>query len=400
MNLPTINISAITFTEMGMSGADKLSIECARHWAQRGCEVNIFVSESGLRICQRNELEGVDYILCPIKGLERLGFTSALIPKLFSGCIKALRYKPPKDNRQIFFSPGDFWTDVFPSCIMKLRSKYSKWVAAFHMPVPNPFYGCEQHFLREKRLRIPRVREVIYKLVQLVSIWLMKYFADLVLVDSSDVKSYLVKKGVASAKITDEPHDGIDFDGIQKIMPQAESKYEASFVGRFHPQKGVIDLIQIWDKVCKKKEGVKLALIAFGYKDWEHRVRNEIKEKKLQGNIDLLGYVDGEKKFKILKGSKVFLFPSYYESWGIVAAEAIAAGVPVVAYDLPPYREVFKEGMIMVPLGDKEQFAERVLELLDNKRLRQKISEKGKKVIKNYTWDRVADRILELMNAL
>ncbi len=56
--------------------------------------------------------------------------------------------------------------------------------------------------------------------------------------------------------------------------------------------------------------------------------------------------------------------------------------------------------MITVPLRDRKQFAEKVLELLDDDVLRQEISEKGKEAIQNYSWDRITDRILGLMNAL
>ena len=395
-----INISAITFSEGGISGGDRLFIECARRWAQKGCQVNIFVCKAGLRNCQRNKLEGVNYVLWSVDGLERLGFTNVLIPKLVVGCIKALIYKPAKVSKQVFFSPSDFWTDVFPACIMKLKRRNAKWVAAFHMVSANPFYGSEQEFVERKRLKRPRGWGIVYKLVQLFSIFLMKNFADLILADSRTVKEYLIHKGIAGNKIIDEPHDGIDFNAIQIIAPPSESPYIASYVGRFHPQKGNLDLVEIWDRVCKRKKQAKLALIGVGYRDLELKVRREIKIRGLEENIDLLGYVDGKDKFEILKGTKVFLFPSYYESFGIAVAEAIAAGVPVVAYDLPPYRAVFKEGMITVPLGDKEQFAEKVLELLDNEGLRQEISEKGKEIIKNYSWDRIADRILGLMNAL
>ena len=353
MKLPTVNISAITLSEGGISGGDKLFIECARRWAQKGCEVNLFVCEAGFRNCQRNKLEGVNYILWPVDGLERLGFTKVLIPKLIVGCIKALQHKPAKLSKQVFFSPSDFWTDVFPACIMKLKNRASKWVAAFHMVSANPFYGYDQEFMECKRIRVPRGWDIVYKVVQQFSIFLMKHFADLILPDSRYVKEYLLQKGIAGNKIIDEPHDGIDFNGIQIVAPPSESPYVASYVGRFHPQKGNLDLVQIWDIVCKRKKQAKLAVIAVGYRDWKRKVEREIKIRGLEENINLLGYVDGEDKFKVLKGTKVFLFPSYYESMGIAAAEAIAAGVPVVAYDLPPYREVFKEGMIMVPLAER-----------------------------------------------
>jgi glycosyltransferase involved in cell wall biosynthesis len=68
--------------------------------------------------------------------------------------------------------------------------------------------------------------------------------------------------------------------------------------------------------------------------------------------IELAGYVDEATKFDILSRSKLFVFPSVEEGWGIAVAEALAVGTPVVAYDLPVYRSVFGEQLHPVPLKD------------------------------------------------
>ena len=65
----------------------------------------------------------------------------------------------------------------------------------------------------------------------------------------------------------------------------------------------------------------------------------------------------GGEKIKILKQSRLFVLPSFYESWGMVAAEAMAAGLPVVAYSLPVYQDLFSKGINQVKIGDKMVFA-------------------------------------------
>lgn len=67
--------------------------------------------------------------------------------------------------------------------------------------------------------------------------------------------------------------------------------------------------------------------------------------------------------------SKVFIHPSHEEGFGVAPLEAQACGLPVVAWNLPVYQEVFPKGMIKVEMGDIKRFADKVLDLLNNKKL-------------------------------
>jgi glycosyltransferase involved in cell wall biosynthesis len=113
-----------------------------------------------------------------------------------------------------------------------------------------------------------------------------------------------------------------------------------------------------------------------------------------------MGFLDEEEKYKIMKSCKIFMFPSFYESWGIVSAEAMACGLPVVAYDLPIFKNIFPKGMIRVPIGDIGQFAVRVLELLDAEDLRKAISKAAKEFIKKYDWEKISKKELKILKKL
>ena len=75
-------------------------------------------------------------------------------------------------------------------------------------------------------------------------------------------------------------------------------------------------------------------------------VVKRVKDKGLFENIKFMGFLNGIDKFTVMKSSKICIFPSTYESFGMVVAEAMACGLPVVAYDLPVYREIYPVGMI------------------------------------------------------
>lgn len=61
----------------------------------------------------------------------------------------------------------------------------------------------------------------------------------------------------------------------------------------------------------------------------------------MDNHITMLESVPDDYLYSLLKSSKVFVFPSHEEGWGIAVCEAMAAGLPIVAYDLAPFREFF-----------------------------------------------------------
>jgi len=78
--------------------------------------------------------------------------------------------------------------------------------------------------------------------------------------------------------------------------------------------------------------------------------------------------------------------------------EALACGVPVIAYDLPVYKRIYKGILIVVPIGDKNTFAKKIVELLKDERKRIELSEKAKKFVRKYSWENIALRVLECLN--
>jgi len=96
-----------------------------------------------------------------------------------------------------------------------------------------------------------------------------------------------------------------------------------------------------------------------------------------------------------MQSCKLFLFPYYYESFAIAVAEAMACGLPVVAYDLPTYHDIYPKGMIRASLANTNLFAKKVLNLLTNDKLRNRLTKEAIKVASNFTWEKPAQLILD-----
>jgi glycosyltransferase involved in cell wall biosynthesis len=144
-------------------------------------------------------------------------------------------------------------------------------------------------------------------------------------------------------------------------------------------------------------KSAKLAIIYIGPKDLEFAMIRRIKEENLDSNIFMLA-LSGNDALSVVKCSKVFVFPSHEEGWGIAIAEAMACGLPVVAYDLPVYLEVFPEGMLMVPINNIRRFSEEVLSLLANEEKRHVLGKKGRALVSIYDWNQVAAKELSIMD--
>ena len=229
--------------------------------------------------------------------------------------------------------------------------------------------------------------------------YIVRRFADLVFVTSEpDVEKFITKKRSKDKIIVVQ--GGVDIMESEKymkegsIIPVSERKYDACFVGRFHYQKGVLELIDIWKGVCKNKKDAKLAMIGDGL--LESDVKEKINEYQLGNNIDLLGFRDGREKYEIFKQSKMMVHPATYDSGGMAAAEGMAWKLPGVSFDLEALKTYYPKGMIKAEIGNNKKFAENILELLDDKELYEKISNDAHNlIIEAWDWKKRSVKIME-----
>ena len=118
----------------------------------------------------------------------------------------------------------------------------------------------------------------------------------------------------------------------------------------------------------------------------------------LDDNIDFLGAIfDAAAKFSLVSAARVFVLPSHEENWAIVIGEAMALGVPVVAYDLPELKEVWGEAYRAVPKGNVRALASEILSLLADEQDRRELSERGLDRVSTLDWSVIAERELAVI---
>ncbi|OQX51209.1 hypothetical protein B5M47_01480 [candidate division CPR3 bacterium 4484_211] len=169
------------------------------------------------------------------------------------------------------------------------------------------------------------------------------------------------------------------------------------FVGRIEARKGLKYLLEAFKKVCLRIEKARLVIVGSGplaliSKLW-------VKKEGLDGKIFFAGRLPGEILPSYFRGADVFCSPATGgESFGIVLLEAMASGVPVVAFGNPGYREVLKNCPVqgvLVPNKDVDALAESLVKFLGSDELRRKTVKWGLGEVRKYDWPLIARKVFQ-----
>jgi phosphatidylinositol alpha-mannosyltransferase len=168
------------------------------------------------------------------------------------------------------------------------------------------------------------------------------------------------------------------------------------FLGRDEPRKGLHVLLKAFEILAPERPELRL-LIAGGSGDAEdqlHKVPVHLRER-----ITLLGAVSDEDKVRMLHSVDVFCSPNTGgESFGIVTAEAMAAGVPIVASDIDAFRQVLRNGEAgeLFATGDAADLARAAGRLLDDPARRAVLSNAALTAVAQYDWSVVARDVMSV----
>jgi glycosyltransferase involved in cell wall biosynthesis len=355
----------------GLGGGDRRAIEILKRFKLRGISIKIVTSRMGYN-SYKNYLN-TDYVILPFSSVDKLGVIISYLVRTILACFLTPRSK----RNDILYATSDFLPDVFPAFVIKSRNKNAKWFQVIHHLIPSPSKRRGSFF-----------RNFTSYYMQKVSFFFIKHFADSVIVVNPLLAKELEQKGFDKKKIR-LGSNGVDLNYLKRIQPVNKKLYDAMFLGRLHPSKGIFDLVTIWKEVCKKKPSAKLVLIGSDGK-MEDELKKRIMEAGLVNNIDIMSNLEDYEVFKIMKSSRIFVFPSYEEGWGISICEAMACGLPVVAWDQQVYSKIFPKGILKVPVREIKSFADAVLKILANNQLRNQMKKDAIEVASMYDWDNAA----------
>lgn len=379
----------------GLSGGDNIFINFGNQLQKYGFKINVFTWKHGYLMSKKNGLKNANYFLSEAGKFEKWPFLILYFVRTWYG-IKKVKQKVNhglfKNGETIVYSASDFIPDFLPALIFKKLVPNSFWIAGFYLFAPNPFKGFRGSF--QKKIKFPDFWETLFWLSQKIIFKIIVKQADLICVTSQPDIAPFVIAGRKPEEIF-VVKGGIDYFHLSKFQKPVEKIYDAVYVGRFHSQKGVVEMIDIWKKVVEKKPRAILAVIGLG--SMEREMRNKVKIYSLEKNVRFLGVKRGDDRNKVLQKSKIILHPSVYDSGGMAAASGLACGLPGLCFNLPVFKTYYPKGFLRAEIGNIDDFADKIRQLLDNKELYGKVKKEAIKEAESWDWGQRINEFVKII---
>lgn len=269
------------------------------------------------------------------------------------------------------------------------KEKFDLWVESFTPPFSTT---CLQLFTKKPviglvhmlaGLDMERKYKLPFRAVEEQGLKTYKYFIVL-----RERTKLLIQNFNTHAKFFIIPN-GVD---APKQMSDIKNDDYILFLGRLEfNQKGLDLLIDSYHKIASKVS-TKLVIAGSGSPQDEAQIAKKIAEYGLQDRISLVGKVEGQQKEKLLRECRLVALSSRYETFSLLALEAMSYGKPLVTFVI--------QGLDWIPVGcaiqvkpfDTDEYASALYRILTDKQLQEKMSAAGIKKSKEYTWDTIVER--------
>ena len=168
------------------------------------------------------------------------------------------------------------------------------------------------------------------------------------------------------------------------------------YLGGFSERKNVASIITAFSKVYKELNSEYNLVIVGGYKDSSQRLVKLTSELKIDSHVIFTGFVPEEHLPIFYNGCDTFIYPSFYEGFGLPPLEAMNCGTPVIASKLTSIPEVVGDGGILINPYDITEISEAIGTLLSDEKLRAELSYKALKRAKEFSWQNTAQSTLKV----
>ncbi|MDP3057086.1 MAG: glycosyltransferase family 1 protein [bacterium] len=324
-------------------------------------------------------------------------FILYLNPRLRSGRLKELQTLP--ENFELKFLSFPFgWTQIRLAWEM-LNSKIDVLFIPVHiLPLIHPkrsvvaLHGLEYEYF-------PELYPFWHRLyLRWSTKYALKTAARIIAVSENTKKDLMKLYGGNVQKISVVYHGIGQEPKIMSQDPENNKRGSIVYIGRIEMKKNILGIIEAYNKFRQKnlQFSNKLILVGgtgFGFE----KIASAINASAFKKDIVLKGYVTESEKNDLLKNSSVFLFPSFYEGFGLPVLEAQAAGVPVITSNTSCLPEVAGAGAVFVDPKNSREITMALEKVLSDEALRQDLIQAGYENTKRFSWEKCARETLKIL---
>lgn len=190
------------------------------------------------------------------------------------------------------------------------------------------------------------------------------------------------------------------YEGIEPIYHPVERDNSLPypyllFCGTLEPRKNISTLLDAFSLIKDKIKEYKLVIV--GKKGWLYQeIFEKVKKLKLEDRVIFKGYLQTQQLPSVYSNASLFIYPSFYEGFGFPPLEAMACGVPVITSNTSSLPEVCGDAGIMINPENPFEIAQKIIEVINDKKLKEEMIKKGFQQVKKFQWEKAAFNTLKL----
>ncbi len=211
-------------------------------------------------------------------------------------------------------------------------------------------------------------------------------YADYIVCSSDFVTETYLKHKVPREKLISLPF-GVDLDKFTNLKKKNEKVFRCLYVGVLSKRKGIEYLLNAWEQLNLNNS----ELVFCGR--WESNIRNLLNKYRNSKTIKFKGFVNPVEEYQ---KADIFVFPSLFESSAKAQYEAMASGLPIITTTNAgaPFKN--KSAGFIVPIRNSNAIAEKIRILYEDKRLRDRMGQKGREIAETLSWENYGKRMNDI----
>ncbi len=228
------------------------------------------------------------------------------------------------------------------------------------------------------------------------------YKSDMIITGSNFTKQEILERLNFTSERVKVIYHGIDHD-LFKIYKDTSVSFELPskfifIVGSIEPRKNLIGLLKAYDSIDKKLKN-EYKLVLAGFKGWENKEVMELINSNKE-DIHYLGYISDIELAKTYNLASLFVYPSFYEGFGLPPLESMACGTPVICSSTTSLPEVGGDAVIYCDPYDIEDIKFQIELVLNDKVLQKDMIKNGLERVKQFTWEKSANKHMQVFEEL